>query len=83
MNQLTKYPPNRRGTGDDIVEHLTPRERQVVERLACGLTTKQVADQLSIAEVTVRTHIKNVCATLDLSGVRALIAWSAVSVHPV
>jgi DNA-binding NarL/FixJ family response regulator len=39
---------------------LTRREWQVVEALQCGLTTRQIADRLSIAEVTVRRHISGV-----------------------
>jgi DNA-binding NarL/FixJ family response regulator len=35
----------------------TEREWQVVEALQGGLTTREIADRLSIAEVTVRRHI--------------------------
>jgi DNA-binding NarL/FixJ family response regulator len=39
---------------------LTRREWQVVEALQGGLTTREIADRLSIAEVTVRRHISGV-----------------------
>jgi DNA-binding NarL/FixJ family response regulator len=39
---------------------LTEREWQVVEALQKGLSTRQIADRLSIAEVTVRRHISGV-----------------------
>jgi len=35
---------------------LTPRERQVIALVASGLMNKQVANQLSISEVTVKMH---------------------------
>jgi FixJ family two-component response regulator len=35
---------------------LTPRERQVMVLVASGLMNKQVADELSISEVTVKMH---------------------------
>ena len=35
---------------------LTPRERQVVALVAAGLMNKQVANELSISEVTVKMH---------------------------
>jgi DNA-binding CsgD family transcriptional regulator len=38
---------------------LTPREREVFGLLARGLTATQIADQLYISPLTVRTHIQN------------------------
>ena len=37
-------------------ELLTPRERQVAALVASGLMNKQVANELSISEVTVKMH---------------------------
>jgi RNA polymerase sigma factor (sigma-70 family) len=37
-------------------ERLTPRERQVVALVASGLMNKQIANELSISEVTVKMH---------------------------
>jgi DNA-binding CsgD family transcriptional regulator/ketosteroid isomerase-like protein len=38
---------------------LTPREREVFALLASGLTATQIADQLVLSPLTVRTHIQN------------------------
>jgi DNA-binding CsgD family transcriptional regulator len=38
---------------------LTPREREVFALLAQGLTATQIADELFISPLTVRTHIQN------------------------
>jgi len=46
-------------------EALTPREIQVLQSVARGNRNKQVAAQLSIAEETVRMHMKNILGKLD------------------
>jgi DNA-binding CsgD family transcriptional regulator len=38
---------------------LTPREREVLSMLVGGLTAKQIAANLSLSVLTVRTHIRN------------------------
>jgi FixJ family two-component response regulator len=37
-------------------DRLTPRERQVLELVVAGLLNKQVADELGMSELTVKTH---------------------------
>ena len=49
------------GTGRDG-EALSPREREVVRLVAMGMTSRQVADELSVSVETVRTHIRNALA---------------------
>jgi len=44
---------------------LAPREREVLQAIASGLTPEQVADLMSISIHTVRTHLKNVMAKLN------------------
>src|SRR4051812_30962145 len=48
------------------LEHLTERERQVLDLLAAGLTNKVIASRLGIAEKTVKTHLTSIFATLDV-----------------
>jgi PAS domain S-box-containing protein len=38
---------------------LSPREQQVVKLVAMGMTSREVADQLTVSTETVRTHIRN------------------------
>ena len=47
---------------------LTKREREVFELLITNLTTKDIADKLSISEKTVRNHISNVMQKLGVKG---------------
>ena len=44
---------------------LTPRERQVLELLARGLTGPQIAEQLVLSPETVRTHVQNAVDRLE------------------
>jgi FixJ family two-component response regulator len=37
-------------------ESLTPREKEVVDLVVAGLLNKQIADQLGMSELTVKTH---------------------------
>jgi DNA-binding CsgD family transcriptional regulator len=38
---------------------LTPREREVVRRVALGRSTPQIAADLSLSPATVRSHVRN------------------------
>jgi NarL family two-component system response regulator LiaR len=48
-------------------EPLTQREVDVLHRVAQGLSNQQIADDLSIAEVTVRTHVSHILDKLHLA----------------
>ena len=58
-------------TGDDgdsdEPEVLTERERSVLQELAAGHSNRQIADALFIGEATVKTHLHNIYAKLDVA----------------
>ncbi|MCM2532973.1 response regulator transcription factor [Neobacillus pocheonensis] len=45
---------------------LTPREKEILHLVSKGLTNKQLAEHLFIAENTVKNHIKNLLQKLNL-----------------
>ena len=58
----------------DALARLTPREREVIQALADGLTDKQIAQRLLISVETARTHIVNILAKLKVdSRLKALV----------
>ncbi|HET6658430.1 MAG TPA: helix-turn-helix transcriptional regulator [Rubrobacter sp.] len=55
--------PDESGAGEnlnpvEIMATLTPREREVLQRLAEGLTLREIADRLSISPDTVNRHFR-------------------------
>jgi PAS domain S-box-containing protein len=50
----------------DLLEKLTPREREILKLLSDGLGTTEIAQQLVVAPATVRNHIQNLLAKLDV-----------------
>jgi len=48
------------------LDELTPREREVFQLLARGLSNREIATALVIEESTIRTHVKRVLMKLDL-----------------
>lgn len=47
-----------------LAEHLTPREIDVLERLAEGLPNKAIAERLGISDQTVKFHIASIIGKL-------------------
>jgi two-component system nitrate/nitrite response regulator NarL len=56
---------------------LTPREREILMRVAAGETNRQISERLFIAENTVKNHIKNILEKLRLEN-RVQLASYAV-----
>ena len=65
-----------RGTGDDELDQLTPRERQVLRLIARGYTYKEVAGELAISTKTVESHVSAVLKKLQLSNRHQLASWA-------
>jgi DNA-binding NarL/FixJ family response regulator len=51
---------------DDVAAKLTPRELEVMELVAAGLSNREIADRLVLSEGTVKTHVARILDKLDL-----------------
>lgn len=60
---------------DDLVgPSLTPRQLQVLEHLAEGLSNREIAGRLEVSETTVRTHLRDIYGRLDVGSRTAAVA---------
>jgi two-component system nitrate/nitrite response regulator NarL len=57
-------PPAAGSPPDGAVEPLTPREREVLDLLAQGLTNRRIAERLGISEHTAKFHVAAICGKL-------------------
>ncbi len=62
---------------EDLLEKLTPREREVLFWLAQGMTNKEIAAGMILSEKTVKNHVSHVLKKLDAADrtKAAAIAW--------
>jgi len=74
QGQLARMARDPRGRGG--LESLTEREREVLRRVARGLTTKEIASELAISMRTVDTHRANLMRKLDLKSVALLTQFA-------
>lgn len=57
----------------DLVQTLTPREREVMNAVVTGKMNKQIAFDLGISEVTVKLHRGNVMRKMDVRSLADLV----------
>lgn len=63
VNKLSESPFEE----DGHIEQLTPKEKEVLLELGMGLSNKQISQALYITEYTVKKHVSQVLAKLDLA----------------
>jgi DNA-binding NarL/FixJ family response regulator len=68
--------PRHEAEATSELERLTPREREVMALLLAGLGVDAMGAQLGIAGNTVRTHLQNVLAKLDMTSRAEAAAWA-------
>lgn len=62
--------------GDSLVNQLTTRQKEVLQLIAEGNTTKEIADALYISIKTVDMHRHNLMKTLDIHDVAGLVKFA-------
>ena len=60
FNRTTSAPPS-------VLDGLTAAERQVAERVAHGLTSRQIAEELFVSPRTVDAHLTHIYRKLDIN----------------
>lgn len=63
----------------DPAESLTPRQRQVVQLVAEGLTNREIAERLFISERTAEGHVEQIRVKLGLSNRVQISRWVAAN----
>jgi two-component system response regulator DevR len=64
-------------TPEDIINDLTPQERKILALVAEGMTNRQIASKVSLADKTVKNYVSNILMKLGLerrAEVAALVA---------
>jgi DNA-binding NarL/FixJ family response regulator len=58
---------SRRGDSFEMIEALTPRERDILKLMASGIGNRAIAAALSLSEGTVKNHVSSVFAKLGVA----------------
>jgi ATP/maltotriose-dependent transcriptional regulator MalT len=66
----------RLGQAQRAASPLSPREREVVDLVAAGLSNRDIAARFTLSERTVETHVRNILRKLDLSTRTQVAAWA-------
>jgi DNA-binding NarL/FixJ family response regulator len=67
----------RRAAETDELAALTERERMVLELMGEGMTNRQIAERLFLAEKTVKNYVTSVLAKLGMERRTQAVAWIA------
>lgn len=76
FNFINEYVNHNVTVGKEETVILSKREKEILNLIARGLTSKQIANELFIAKTTVDTHRKNMLRKLDLNGTNELIKYA-------
>jgi DNA-binding NarL/FixJ family response regulator len=54
------------GSSNESGRRLTPREREVLQQAALGMSNRQIGEELQIAEQTVKNHLSSAMRKLSI-----------------
>lgn len=73
---VADYRARREGADESAFTRLTAREREIVQLLAEGHTTRQISSQLKVSPKTVATHREHAMAKLNISSIAQLTRYA-------
>ncbi len=59
--------PSPRERGDALVASLSPQERRILDRLARGASNREIADEMGLAEKTVKNYVSTLLAKMGMA----------------
>jgi predicted ATPase/DNA-binding CsgD family transcriptional regulator len=68
--------PHRKQAASDPFDSLTPRQREVVAKVALGKTNAEIAEALSITTKTVEAHVSRILTRLAFSSRSQIAVWA-------
>jgi len=71
----------RRADHDDPTADLTPSERKVLDLIGEGMSNREIAERLGVAEKTVKNHITSLLSKMGLQRRTQVAAWVAGHKH--
>ncbi|RJP25128.1 MAG: DNA-binding response regulator [Candidatus Omnitrophota bacterium] len=76
IDSVVKYLQKPEPTDDSEITLLTPREREVLQLLAEGKATKEIASALFVSERTIEAHRQNIMTKLDIHSIAELTKYA-------
>jgi DNA-binding NarL/FixJ family response regulator len=70
------YARGKEGEADGPFELLTPRQREVLQLIAEGFSTKEIAQRLRLSGKTVETHRTQLMKRLGIRGIAGLVRYA-------
>lgn len=61
-------------SGKSVIERLTDREKQIMEKIVAGCRNREIADRLCICEQTVKSHINRIFSKLGVKSRSQLVS---------
>ena len=73
---MDDYASNFSSDNDSIFSTLTSREREILQLVAEGLKSNQIADRLFISDKTVSSHRRKIMTKLNLNSIAELTRYA-------